>query len=224
MNLLKRVFGPNQNDVWKQLSDEIGASFTKGGFFRASKVEARIKNWTITLDTYTVSTGKSSITFTRMRAPFVNGTRFLFSIHRRGMFSTVGKLLGMQDLEVGGPKFHRLKPLFGLPSYLDPQIIESGDPQFDRDFIIKSNDEQKVRILFKQLKIRELLQSQPTIDLHIKGKGGRLKRDKDKRIDELYFQATGVIKDLERLKNLFELYAEVLNGMHCLGSASQDQG
>lgn len=223
MNLLKQVFGPNQNDVWKQLSDELGASFIKGGFFKSSKVVAKISIWTITLDTFTVSTGKSSVIYTRMRAPFINKDGFRFLIYRKRLLSGVGKLLGMQDVEVGGPKYESLEPLFGLASYVDPQIIESGDPGFDKDFIIKSNNEEKVKMLFKQLKIRELIQSQPTIELQVKSKGGWFKRSKNKGIDELYFQVTGVIKDLGRLKLLFELYAEVLKGMRSLGSASEKQ-
>ena len=216
MNLLKRVFGPRQKDVWKQLSDELGANFIKGGFLKSSKVEGKVENWTITLDTFSVSTGKSTVVFTRMRAPFSNSDGFRFLLYRKSMLSAVGKFFGMQDVEVGGPKFESLEPLFGLPSYIDPRIIESGDPEFDRDFIIKSNNEEKVRMLFKQLKIRELLQSQPTIELQIKDKGGG--------IHELYFQVTGVIKDLGRLRLLFELYAEMLKRMHSLGSASEESG
>jgi hypothetical protein len=59
--------------------------------------------------------------------------------------------------------------------------------------------------------------------LQVKSKGGWFKRGKNKGIDELYFQVTGVIKDLGRLKQLFELYEEVLKGMHSLGSASGKQ-
>ena len=223
MRLFSKFFGPNQNDVWKQLSDELGANFIKGGFFKRSKVVATQRNWSITLDTFTVSTGKSSVTYTRMRAPFINNDGFRFLIYRKRLLSGVGKLLGMQDVEVGGPKFKSLEPLFGLPSYVDPKIIESGDPGFDKDFIIKSNNEEKVKMLFKQLKIRELIQSQPSIELQVKSREGWFKRGKNKGIDELYFQVTGVIKDLERLKRLFELYAELLDGMHSLGSASDKQ-
>jgi hypothetical protein len=221
MNLLRRIFGPSHDDVWKQLSDELGTKFVKGGFFNSSKVEARVKNWTVTLDTYTVSTGKVSVTYTRMRAPFVNNDGFRFLIYRKSPFSAVGKLLGMQDVEVGGPKLESPGPLFGVPSYVDPDFIESSDPEFDSEFIIKSNNEEKVSRLFKQLNIRELIRSQPAIELQIKSRGGWLKKNKGS--DELHFQVTGVVKDVQRLKLLFELFAEVLKGLHSPEAASEKQ-
>ena len=223
MRLLKRVFGPSQNQVWRDLSDQIGAVFVKGGFFGgSSKVQANVNNWTVTLDTFTVSTGKSSVTYTRMRARFIDRDGFRFTIHRKKLLSGLGKFLGMQDVEVGGPKFDRLEPLFGAPGYLDPQVIESGDPDFDSDFIIKGNDEAKVKSLFKRLRVRELIQSQPAILLQIKGTGGWLKGGRDEGVAELYFQVTGVIKDLGRLKQLFELFGEVLKALHSSGSASDE--
>lgn len=223
MNLLRRVFGASHDEVWKQLSEELGGKFIKGGFFKSSKVEARVKKWTITLDTYTVSTGKTSVIYTRMRAPFINKDGFRFLIYRKSAFSAVGKLLGMQDVEVGGPELESAGPLFGVPSYVDPDIIESSEPEFDREFIIKSNNEEKVSKLFRQLRIRELIRSQPAIELQVKGRRGWFKRAKNKGSDELHFQVTGVLKDLQRLKLLFELYAEVLDGIHSLESAPGKQ-
>jgi hypothetical protein len=38
-------------------------------------------------------------------------------------------------------------------------------------------------------------------------------------VDELYFQVVGVLKDIERLKSLFELFAEVLDRLCRMGSA-----
>jgi hypothetical protein len=38
-------------------------------------------------------------------------------------------------------------------------------------------------------------------------------------VDEMYFQVTGVIKDVERLKQLFYLFAETLDELCRMGSA-----
>jgi len=70
MGFLRNVFGPSRNEIWQQFASAIGGSFTEGGFWNGGTVEAAHGQWIITLDTYTVSTGKSSITYTRIRAPW----------------------------------------------------------------------------------------------------------------------------------------------------------
>ncbi len=194
MGILREIFGPSKKEIWKTLSDQIGSEFIEGGFFSGDKVVAHVKDWTVTLDTYTVSTGKSSTTYTRMRAPYVNKDGFRFKIYRKGIFSEIGKFLGGQDVEV-------------------------GFPEFDEDFIIKGNDEHKLRTLFANSKIRQLIEFQPDICLEIKDDEGWFAKSFPEGVDELYFSVVGVIKDIDRLKALFDLYAEVLDQMCLMGSA-----
>ncbi len=105
MGLLRDLFGLSKKEIWKELSSRIGAEFQDGGFLGRDKVVARIRGWTITLDTYAVSTGKSTVTYTRIRAPYVSKDGFRFKIYRAGFFSRIGKLLGMQDITVGFTEF-----------------------------------------------------------------------------------------------------------------------
>ena len=197
MGYLRRLFGPSKNEIWRQLSEDIGAQFVDGGFLGSSKVQGHVGEWNVTLDTYTVSTGKTSVTYTRMRAPYVNKDGFRFTIYRAGFFSNIAKFFGMQDVEV-------------------------GHPDFDRDFIIKGTDETKLRALFANPKIRELIQAQPSIHLEVKDDEGWFGADFPEGVDELYFQVVGVIKDIERLKDLYELFAEVLQHLCHIGSAYED--
>lgn len=196
--MLSRLFGPSREVVWRELCQKIGADFVDGGFWKGDKVEVQHKEWTITLDIYIVSTGKTSQSYTRMRAPFVNQDGFRFQIYRKGLFSGLGKALGMQDLEVG----HSL--------------------HFDEDFIIKGSDEAKVRGLFANDEIRRLLSAQPRIKLEIKDDEGWFGQRFPEGVDELCFTATGVIKDVDRLKEIYDLLAEVLDELHRLGSAAPE--
>ena len=191
-------FGPSKDEVWRQLSQEIGAEFVESGLWKGNKVQAHVKPWTITLDTYTVSTGKSSVTYTRMRAPYINPEGFRFTIYRKSLFSDLGKFLGMQDIEV-------------------------GDPEFDEAFIIKGNDESKVRDLFSNSKIRQMIQAQPRIRLEVKDSEGWFGPKFPEDVDELHFQVVGVIKDVERLKALFDLFATVLDQLCRIGSAYKQE-
>jgi hypothetical protein len=80
MSFLRKVFGLSKAEIWQQLCNEIGAEFIQGGIWKGNKVVARVKEWTITLDTYsqTTSTGQTttSTTYTRLRAPYVNQDGF----------------------------------------------------------------------------------------------------------------------------------------------------
>ncbi|MFE3845895.1 DUF3137 domain-containing protein, partial [Thermoplasmatota archaeon] len=91
------LFGISRKEVWKQLSQEISSNYIEGSFLKDPRIEYKHKYWTIYLDTYTVSTGKSTITYTRMRAPFINTKKIYFKIYRKGIASNIGKVLGMQD-------------------------------------------------------------------------------------------------------------------------------
>ena len=191
-------FGPSKDDVWRKLSDEIGAKFVDGGAWKGNKVQATVGPWTVTLDTFTVSTQNSKVTYTRMRAPYVNPEGFRFTIYRKSVFSALGKLLGMQDIEI-------------------------GDPAFDEAFIIKANNEPRVQHLFADTKLRALIQAQEHIRLDVKDSEGWFGPKFPENVDELHFQVVGVLKDVQRLKSLFELFAAVLEQLCKIGSAYKQE-
>jgi hypothetical protein len=193
---MRSLFGPSTEEIWRQLCAEIGAQYVEGGFWKGNKVRATHGPWTITLDTYTVSDGKTSVAYTRMRAPFVDPEGFRFTVYRKGVFSDIGKWLGMQDIEI-------------------------GDEAFDEDFILKSNEESKLRELLGSAKIRELISQQPDIYFSIKDDEGAFVSNFPGGVDELYFQVVGVIKDVERLKLLYELFSETLDELCRIGSANE---
>jgi hypothetical protein len=199
MGFFGGVFGPTREEVWKELCARIGADFVEGGFWKGDKVQAHFKNWTITLDTYTVSTGHSHQTFTRMRAPFVSREEFRFRIYRKTAFSDLGKMLGMQDIEVG------------------------HSARFDEDFIIQGNDESKIRALFANPEIRRLIEEQPKIRLELRDDEGFFRKHYPEGVDALYFQVHGVIKDVDRLKKLFDLFTEVLEELYRIGTATEEK-
>jgi hypothetical protein len=169
-------FRASKDEVWRQLSEEIGAEVVQGGFGKGgNKVQAHVGPWTVTLDLgYSDEYGESVVK--RLRAPYVYPEGFRFTIYRKGFFSDLGKLLGMQDIEV-------------------------GDPEFDEAFIIKGNDEERVRDLFVNPKIRQLIQAQPKVRLEVKDSEGWFGPRFPDDVDELHFEVLDVIKDVERLQS-----------------------
>jgi hypothetical protein len=154
--------------------------------------------WIMTLDTYTApGYGSDTTQYTRLRAPYVNPEGFLFTLYRRGLFSGLGKLMGMQDIEV-------------------------GHPFFDDTYIIKSNSEDRIRKFCQNECIRELMDAQPLIHLQIHDDEGRFKVQFPDGVDELRFNCVGVIKDIDHLKGLFELFAEALHQLCHDGEAYED--
>jgi hypothetical protein len=199
MSFLRDLFGPGRQEIWQQFAAAVGGNFTEGGFWSGGdRVDAAHGQWMVTLDRYVVSTGKSSVAYTRMRAPYVNPDGFRFTIYRKGIFSDIGKWMGMQDVSV-------------------------GDAQFDEDFIIKGNDEAKIRRLFSDAKLRDLIRAQPDISFCVKDDEGHWSgRSFPPNVDELYFQVTGTITDLDRLKELYDLFSETLDELCRMGSAYKD--
>jgi hypothetical protein len=194
MNPLRRLFGPSRAEVWRQLSSEVEGHYVSGGFWKGDKVHVTHGEWTLTLDTYAVSTGNVTIVYTRMRAPYVNADGFRFSIYRKSIFSGIGKMFGMQDVEIG------------------------AEP-FDSDFIVKSADESKIRALLAVEGIRALIERQREIQISVKDDEGWFGPKFPEGVDELYFSVLGVIKDVERLKALFDLFAATLDELCRMGSA-----
>ncbi len=196
MSLLKALFGPSQKEIWRQLAGEVGGRFHEGGLLTHSAVQARTDDWIITLDTFTQGDGKTNQVCTRLRAPYSNPEGFRFEIYRASVFSRLGKALGMQDIKV-------------------------GHPRFDQDFVIKGNAPRRVRRLFDNRKIRDLIDAQPRIHLSVKGHDGWLSKF-PAGVDELHFQSAGTIKDLVQLRKLFDLFAEVLQQVCHEGRAYED--
>ena len=183
--------------MWRKLCHETGGEYEDGGFWKGDKVHVKVKDWTVTLDTYTVSNGQHSTTYTRLRAPFINKDGFHFCIYRKSFFSGMGKMLGMQDITV-------------------------GHPRFDEDFIIKSNNERKVKQLFDHRELRTMIMSHPRFRLQIKDDEGWFGSEFPEGVDALYYTVSGVNKDVEQLKSLFQIFGLTLHLLCHLDSAYED--
>jgi hypothetical protein len=93
----------------------------------------------------------------------------------------------------------------GLVSKLDKALgakeIATGDAEFDRDYFIRGRDDAQVRAVFTNLRIRQLIEGQRSLRF------GVVKND-------LLFETQGVIRDVERLRSLFELFRVTLDQLN----------
>ncbi|OWY22583.1 DUF3137 domain-containing protein [Sphingobacteriales bacterium UPWRP_1] len=199
MELLRQLFGPSKKEIWRLLSERIGGEFIDGGWFGKDQVVVCHKEWTIILDTYVVHTNNAHIRYTRMRAPYINKDGFRFTIFRRNFFSDIATFFGMEDIETG------------------------TDEEFDYDFVIKGNDDYKLWKFFSNERIRTIIKQleQVKITVH-KATSDAIISPYPKNVDELEFKVRGVIKDIEQLQLLFDLFAEMLDHLCHIGAAYED--
>ena len=194
MGFLHSLFGPSKEEIWAQVAERIGGEFEEGGFWGKDELHFEHRDWVITLDTYTVRRKNSSRTYTRMRAPFINPENFYFEVYQEGLFSPLGRMLGMQDVEV-------------------------GYSEFDADFVIKGNSEKRLKALFDDKMLRQRLSMLPSVQFKVKEDDGWFSQKFPDGVDELYFVTGRVVRDQETLQNLFALFAITLNRLCELSSA-----
>jgi hypothetical protein len=178
--------------LWQQLAAELGGTFVPD-FWRDNRVVSRHRLWTIALDVRRFGKGLRE---TRMRARFISRDKFKFTIYPRGVLSTAGKWLGMQDIEI-------------------------GHARFDDEFIIQGNDPAKIRDLFANEQIRFLIESSPTIYFSIMDQDYSFWTIPP-GVDELCLTTPEDLSELVQLKLLFELFAATLDELERLGTLLPD--
>ena len=119
---LVRSLGDRQRKIraiWAALAARRHGTFDPGevAFFqsRPMSVEVPTGDAAALLDTYVVRQNKSSTTYTRVRAQYVMPFGPRFRVYREGVFASIGKALGFQDVVLG------------------------GHAEFDRAFIVKTD-------------------------------------------------------------------------------------
>ena len=198
MGWWRDLVGPGHEEIWQQFAAQVGGRFTDGGWFGQDRVDAQWQQWTLTLDFYVMSHGKTSTKYTRMRVPYVSRDGFRFKVYRAGFFTPMGKALGLVE---------------------DHEI---GEERFDEKFVVQGPDEARVRRMLRHDRIRALIEDQPDICFEVKGDEGYFGQTFPDGVDELHFQAVGEIKDLDQLRRLYDLFTEVLDYLGTAGHAHRE--
>lgn len=190
------MFGLTRNSIWKDFALAIGGNFYEGQAWHSDRVEIQCQSWKIIFDNYISysEVGKRSFEahYTRIRVPFQSPDRFQFTLSRKGILSSIGKLFGAQDIVI-------------------------GDQDFDRQFIIKGTDELKVRQLFSNSRLRDLISKQADIHIEIVDCEGYFG---DKLPDghyELFFMADGNLQDFQQLEQLKTMMEEFIHQLSQMG-------
>jgi hypothetical protein len=109
--------------AWGAAASQLGGHFDpKFGpwYHRRSRIDAMVSGVDLIVDHYTQSSGDSTQTHTRIRCHAAALETLKLQVYRTGLFSTLGRVLGFQD-------------------------VKTGDAAFDDAFIVKSNNEDLAR-------------------------------------------------------------------------------
>lgn len=195
MGFFSDLFGPSRDEIWRKIAADLGGRYEEGGFLGRDVLRYRSGEWEICLDLMLASTGRSTSTMTRMRAPFVSRDGFRFKIYRAGLFSALGTLAGLQDIRI-------------------------GDKFFDETFVIQGNDPGKVKRLLKDPKLRKLIKAQPDILFQVLDDEGSFGTPLPDGVDELQCMCDGSLKDETQLRQLFDLFCLTLGRLVELDTAA----
>lgn len=136
----KIITGATEEEIAQQLTADL-----TGGedlvYYEAEIDQAGFKTLLI-IDIDLGGGFESGYATTSFTAPVPVPDNFKLAIHKEGFLDSAGKLFGMQDVVL-------------------------GYPDFDKRFIVKTNDEAKVKTLFSDEEVRATLLSVPHFLLHI---------------------------------------------------------
>ena len=125
-----------QKQAWSSAAEELGAQFTPevGEWYQGKtmQINAQLDNIPVLADHYTVSHGKSSTTYTRLRAIASGPFELHLHIYEEGFFSTLGKAFGTQDVIIGAQAFD------------DKFIVKASDEELCKAWV---NDDIQAKLL-----------------------------------------------------------------------------
>jgi hypothetical protein len=184
-------------NTWQQIAEEFGGRYEDGCSFGSPVVQVPCGEWTIVLDTFTQQIGRIRLTSTRMHAVFIPLDDSRFLIYRNDIVSTLRKLFGMQDIEV-------------------------GFPELDNALIIKGNRPHQVRRYFDDSRLRQRLIEQPNVDLELLAADDWYRAKSHEELAQLRLTTSGVVQDLAQLRQLFNFFGCALDRLAQIGLASAE--
>jgi len=177
-----------RKEAWQQFSNEIQATYVKGGLLKSDKIEATFQNWQIVYDFFTMPIGAIVAIYTRIRTPFVVKSDFKFRISKKNFLTKVAEKFGDSD-------------------------VITGDSRIDDIFVIQSNSAEKVKNLLSDEKIKSLLLDKADLDFEVSHGYSGIGRQFPNNGDGLSLVVLYESKDKDRLMLIYNLFGEILTSL-----------
>ena len=185
----------DRREAFQTTASALEATFVKGK--RASGDEVHLEHgpWKVILDTYVVNTGQVTVTYTRARALYVAHDDFTLRITRKTVFTRVANAFGFYGLLI-------------------------GDRAFEQKYKVTCSNDPRGRSLMADGRLRQLVMLAPSLQLGIRRQSWSKRRKAGDGVRAVGVQATGVVKDPDRLVNHVRLVTTTLDQLQRIGSAS----
>jgi hypothetical protein len=177
--------------------DIFGGEYIQGKWGAGPYMVIPYKNWELIFDYYMVSTGQSSVEYTRLRSVYVSKKPYKLKISKEGFFAKIEKAFGGKDIEI-------------------------GDELFDAMYMIKSNDELMTTRLLNDFDIKSRIDFKKSFSFDIVEKNTMGIKCVEGELG-LFFCKVGRIKHEAEILNLIELFQKTLDKLVDLDMAYESK-
>ncbi|MEO6636801.1 MAG: hypothetical protein ABIN25_00905 [Ginsengibacter sp.] len=178
MEVEKIISGDNSVEIWKQIGEDLKSH----EFSYTAVINYKGSKTFFNVEIDPGGGFEGGYQTTTLRTDLKHTGDFKFAIHHQGLLDEIGKFFGMQD-------------------------IETGYAEFDKEVVVNSNDEEKVKFLFAKEQTRSAFTSITDFVFHITAH----QLDESKNgTNVLELTIEEAITDSIRLQGLFNAFYVVL--------------
>jgi hypothetical protein len=188
----KVIKGITEEEKWQQVAADLKSLAVP--FQYSAVIEHNGKQIAIAIDMdpgggfeggyeFTSMTAPVLIQFTSITAVVGKQENFRFALHDEGVIDRVGKFLHVEE------------------------DVNIGYPEFDKQLVVKTNDVERVKQIFKDTRVRKVFQSLSDFSLQIS------QDDNKKTKHNLELMIDRAVTDARELKKIYNAFTAVLDAL-----------
>ncbi|MGB6221597.1 hypothetical protein [Haloferula sp.] len=129
MHKIKTFSGNNESEIWKQIAADLGSTEI---FDYHAQINQGGHQTILIIDIDWGGGFEGGFELTIFSARLTSSSDYKFAIHNEEFIDEIGKFFGMQDVEL-------------------------GYPEFDRKVVVKTNNDERTRMLFSSQAVRSFI-------------------------------------------------------------------
>ncbi len=195
MNLLNPLGA--LKEAWQQYADLNGAEYNGGNLLKGPKLTRKYKNWTMEM-TVRSNSNENNVTYfeTIVHVPFISTSDFDFEIMPEHVVNKILKKLGRKDIQV-------------------------GIPEFDKAFMIRGNEPERVKAFFQDQALRDSIMKMGNSVVGIDEQKVLFHHKESQPVQALTFSGNGLANSQAALDYLFGMLDRIMDQLVAIGKASE---